>query len=69
MKYMGTYYAAQTTHDLNVLRSKKHNRLTKIQREYPSYFNMQERKKLQTQINWIDAELRCRQDQMSLDWS
>lgn len=67
MKYMGSFYATQTAHQLLTLRSKKHLRLTKLQKEYPSYLNMQERKKLCTQINWIDAELQCRKEQMALD--
>jgi len=49
------------------LRSKKHLRLTKLQAEYSSYLNMQERKKLGQQIAWIDAELQCRKDQLALD--
>jgi len=67
MKYMGAYYRTRTTRDLAVLRSQKYNRLRKIQQDYPSYWNMQERRKLQTQINWIEAELQCRKEQMALD--
>ena len=65
-KYMGYYYAQQSEHDLRVLRSKKILRLTKLQSQYASYLNMQERKQLNQQIGWIDAELACRKDQLEL---
>lgn len=66
MKYMGSYYATRTSRDLAVLRSQKYNRLMRINKEFPSYFVMQERRKLATQINWIDAELQCRTEQIEL---
>lgn len=66
MKYMGDYYRTRTTFDLNVLRSKKYLRLTKLRNEPATYTNMRERKNLQEQMNWIDAELRCRAEQQQL---
>jgi len=68
MRDMTSFYQNQSIHDLNVLRSNKYNRLTRLQREPATYLNMQERKKLQTQINWIDAELQCRADQLGFNW-
>ncbi len=67
MRDMTSFYQYQTTHDLNVMRSKKFNRLTKLQREVATYLNLQERKKLNQQILWIDAELACRNGQLALD--
>jgi len=66
-KYMGSFYAQQTTHDLHILRSKKYNRISKLRKEASTYLNMQELKKLTEQINWIDAELQCRRDQLAFD--
>lgn len=68
MRDMTSFYQFQSTHNLNVLRSKKYNRLTKLQREPSTYLNMQERKTLNQQILWIDAELACRAGQMKLDF-
>ncbi len=67
MRDMTSFYQYQTTQQLNVLRSKKFNRLTKLQREPATYLNMQERKTLNQQILWIDAELACRNGQLALD--
>lgn len=66
MKYMGDFYARMTEYDLNVLRSKKYNRVSKLRKEASTYLNMQELKKLVEQIKWIDAEIRCRHEQMEL---
>jgi len=66
VKYMGTFYAQQTTHSLNVLRSKKFLRLTKLQSEPATYLNVQERRKLNQQIGWIDVELAARAAQLRL---
>jgi hypothetical protein len=66
MKYTGHVYARMSEHELRVLRSKKYNRLTKLRREAATYLNMQERKRLEQQVVWIDAELECRASQMSL---
>lgn len=68
MRDMTGFYASISIKELNVLRSKKYNRLTKRQREPATYLNMQERKTLSAQIQWIDAELQCRADQMGFDW-
>jgi len=67
MRDMTSFYQFQTTHNLNVLRSKKYNRLSKLRSEPATYLNMQERKKLDQQIIWIDSELACRAGQMRLD--
>jgi len=66
MKYMGHFYQHMSEHDLNVLRSKKYNRVSKLRKEASTYLNMQELKKLIEQINWIDAEIRCRREQIEL---
>jgi len=66
-KYMGDYYRTMTTYDLNVLRSKKFLRLKKLDKEARTYLNIQEARKLNEQIIWIDAELQCRRDQMAFD--
>jgi len=63
---MTSFYAQQTVFDLNRLRSQKFNRVSKLRKEAATYLNLQELRKLVEQINWIDAELRCRKDQMSL---
>jgi len=65
-KDMTSYYAQQTVFDLNRLRSQKYNRISKLRKEASTYLNLQELRKLTQQINWIDAELRCRKEQMSL---
>jgi len=64
MKYMGYFYQNMSEYDLNVLRSKKYNRVSRLRKEASTYLNMQELKKLLEQINWIDAEIRCRHEQM-----
>ncbi len=66
MAYMGSYYWTRTPFDLNVLRSKKYNRLMKLQREASTYLNIQERRKLAEQIRWIDAVLDARRVQTSM---
>lgn len=66
MKYMGEYYWTRTTFDLNVLRSKKINRLNKLRSEAHTYFVMQEIRKLAAQIDDIDAVVAARNEQMSL---
>jgi len=66
MKYMGTYYHTRTTFDLNVLRSQKYNRLAKIRKEVQTYTVMKEVRKLNEQIEWIDAVLQSRRDQQAL---
>jgi hypothetical protein len=65
-KDMTSFYAQQTVFDLNRLRSQKFNRVSKLRKEAATYLNLQELKKLLEQIKWIDAELACRRDQMSL---
>lgn len=67
MKYMGDFYARMSDHALAVLRSKKYNRVSKLRKEKSTYLNMQELKKLLEQIIWIDAEVRCRKEQIALD--
>jgi len=66
MKYMGEFYSRMSECELNALRSKKYNRVSKLRKEASTYLNMQELKKLLEQIRWIDAELNCRHDQMGL---
>jgi len=62
---MSFVYSLMTTDGLKTLRSKKVLRLQKIEGS-TSWFNLQECRKLREQIKWIDAELNCRADQMSL---
>jgi len=64
-KYMGDYYFTRTTYDLQVLRSKKVLRLTRLRHEVHTYFVMQEIKKLAEQIDDIDAVMRSRKLQTS----
>jgi len=66
MAYMGSYYWTLTSHQLEVLRSKKYNRSMKLQKEVATYLNIQERKKLAEQIRWIDAVLQSRREQAAL---
>lgn len=67
MRYMGRLYANMTEYDLRVLRSKKYNRISSLRHQPSTYLNMQELKKLIYQLNTLDAELRSRKDQLSLD--
>jgi len=62
---MGDYYWTRTTYDLNVLRSKKYNRLKRLRAAAQSYFNMQEIRKLNEQIIQIDSVLDARRVQTS----
>ncbi len=66
MGYMGAYYHTRTTFDLNVLRSKKHNRLMRIRKEVQTYTVMKEVRTLVEQIGWIDAVLESRKSQLSM---
>jgi len=63
--YMGAYYFTRTTYDLQVLRSKKVLRLTKLRHDAHTYFVMQEIRKLAEQIDDIDAVLESRKLQTS----
>jgi len=65
-KDMTSYYAQQSEFDLRRLRSQKYNRISKLRKEAATYLNLQELRRLTEQINWIDAEIRCRKEQMSL---
>jgi len=55
-----------STDGLRKLRSKKILRGMKISKD-GSWFAIKEKNTLRQQIRWIDAELRCRAEQMSLD--
>ncbi len=65
--YTGYYYTGRTTYDLNVLRSKKYNKMAKLQKEPQTYFNVHERVKLAHQLREIDAVLDSRKLQQRLD--
>jgi len=67
MAYMGNYYWSRTNHELEVLHSKKYNRLTKLRREAKTYLNIQETKALVEQMGWIEAVLEARRLQTSFD--
>jgi len=64
-KDMSLVYSLMPLKNLKELRSKKILRLDRIEGS-TSWFNLQECRKLRQQIRWIDAELNCRADQMSL---
>ncbi len=65
--YTGYYYTNRTTYDLNVLRSKKYNKLAKLKKEPDTYFNLHERVKLAHQLREIDAVLDARKLQQRLN--
>lgn len=65
-KYMGWLYAKKTTSELKTMRSKKYNRLTKLQSQPNTYFNLRECEDLRQMILWIDAELEARALQQQL---
>lgn len=65
MREMSSVYFKMKTIDLLVLRSKKHNRALVLRKQQYSYFNIQELKKLEQQIRWIDAVLESRKLQTS----
>lgn len=65
-RYMGEYYWTRNDHDLAVLRSQKHNRLTKLRHEPMTYFNQQEIRKLNEQVHQIDAVLTSRREQTEM---
>jgi len=67
MRYMGDYYWTRTTFDLEVLHSKKYNRLTALRREPKTYLNMRETKTLVEQMNQIEAVLEARRMQSGVD--
>lgn len=67
MGYMGNYYWTRTDFDLNVLRSKKYNRLTKLRHEAQTYSVMKEIRTLLEQMGWIEAVLRSRSEQSMFD--
>jgi len=64
--YMGAYYNKRTTFDLQVLRSKKYNRLMMLRKEVQTYTVMKEVRQLNEQISWIDAVLESRKTQLSM---
>jgi len=68
VKYMGYYYQTLTSKELEVLRSKKYNRRSKLQRDVATYLNLQEIRKLNYQIQTIDNELEARRLQQGFDW-
>jgi len=65
MKDMSSIYFKLPTSDLRALKSKKYVRWEKLERDM-GYLAMQEKKKLQQQIRWIDAVLASRGLQMPL---
>lgn len=62
---MVNVYAGMSEFQLRELRSKKILRGMKISKD-GSWFAIKEKNTLRQQIRWIDAELRCRADQMRL---
>lgn len=65
-KYMGEYYRTRTTKDLQILRSKKMNRLNKLRSMPKGYFVMKEISDLAANIRDIDAVLEERKLQRAL---
>jgi len=66
MKDMVSIYVNMSTKQLKFLRSKKYNRRTQLEHMPLGYFSIQEVRKLNQQIIWIDAVLQSREDQMML---
>jgi len=64
-KDMSLVYSLMPLKNLKELRSKKVLRLDRIEGS-TAWFNLQECRRLRQQIRWIDAELNCRADQLSL---
>lgn len=62
---MTGYYSRLTDLELRSLRSKKILRGLKLAKSF-SWFDIKEKDTLRQQIRWIDAELRCRAEQMKL---
>ena len=62
---MVNVYAGMSEFQLRELRSNKILRGMKISKD-GSWFAIKEKNTLRQQIRWIDAELRCRADQMRL---
>jgi len=63
MKEMISVYMTRTTDDLRRLKSEKHNRLTKLRKQFMSYSVQQEIRVLEFQMSRIDTVLRSRAEQ------
>jgi len=66
MKDMVSIYVNMSTRQLKELRSKKFNRRQTLEHMPLGYFSIQEVRKLNQQILWIDAVLQSREDQIVL---
>jgi len=66
MKDMVSVYVGMPTKKLKTLRSKKYNRVQFLEHQPLGYFNIQELRKLNQQIIWIDAVLESRDLQIQL---
>lgn len=62
---MTNAYYNMATKQLKTLRSKKYNRITRLEHLPMGYFNIQEVRVLRQQLIWIDAVLEQRELQMS----
>lgn len=63
---MVSVYVGMSSKKLKTLRSKKYNRLTKLEHQPIGYFNLQEVRMLRQQLIWIDAVIESRDLQMEL---
>lgn len=66
MNNLRNAYFALTTKQLQTLRSKKVVMRNHLRSQPKTYYNLQDIRKLNQQIDWIDAILRSREDQMEL---
>jgi len=66
MKDMVSSYVNMSTRRLKELRSMKYNRRSKLEHMPLGYFSIQEVRKLNQQIIWIDAVLESRELQETL---
>jgi len=67
MREMASTYFKRSTNDLARLRSQKYVRVLALRKQQYSYFNIQELRKLEQQIKWIDAVIESRKLQTSFE--
>jgi len=67
MREMSSIYFKMSTKDLTRLKSQKYLRALALRKQQYSYFNIQELRKLEQQIKWIDAVLESRKLQASFE--
>lgn len=67
MREMASVYFKKSTKDLARLKSQKYLRVLALRKQQYSYFNIQELRKLEQQIKWIEAVLESRKQQTSFE--